>query len=479
MKTVSKLKNKVNAKQIVEDFTHFLATSNDIIKYKDNVAFYVGKNQAYLFYTKEDKTITLFVSDIDNSTKTGLKLCKDKFSFELSHLEKGDDKYVGEKAFEFTYEQDLNEMIHEILNQPNMDDDKLLDVLQQTRKKPKELQINTMESMSKTYYEIIQDLNPLLKHPILTFNDLIEDNQQMAKQAQSHSSQMLIELNFLNKMCLDNAIIGDKKAIVFNDLDNRFYIDKKSMHLVFSSQNASFIAVQENEASWKIYSTGMYDNYSEPKELIPIINTEESTSQEFELKNMAAHIENGQLVYLNRWSDYMMSSLSFAAEQAEDEFGESMSFPVNLASVNYQLAQLYQMGNGRMWQSKASIYSYLFGMLGNGYHATANGELSSSDTNYNEQLAQNMDKIASEIPQGKLDDLPMLYDDVLNSFNGKIETNWANCINEFCDMLEEYKQKDKSPDDEDRVSVKDIDKWIKKAKALTGVSNPKNKNKIK
>lgn len=490
MQIKSILSEKINAKQTLEDIQDFLKNNNNVLKHKknDNIYFFEGHEQVYLFYFKkgeeEEETFALYYQDKDNSTKTGLALFKDRFSFELPYLEKGDNAHVGDKLIELSRKKEtmtslLREMTDLAIDMSDEEFDKLYKKLRQQLKdnedKPGELKVERTHAMTHNYMGLIEDLNPLLKHPIINYQDLLDNNTDMAKQVSPQSTQMTMELNFLNEMCLKNSIFGKKKAIVFNDLDNAFYVDKKSLYLVFTSQNADFVAVQENEKNWKIYSSGMYDVFSEAKNIIPLIHEKENDA-DFNLKCLVAQIKEGEIIYMNSWSDYMMSCLNFSAQEAESEFKEEMTYPVNLASVDYQLTYLFNYSQSGLWKTKADIYNYVFATMGTGYYVNTNGELT-SDTKYLPEIAKKMHTTVATIPLGEVADLVMLEEDVLEQFKIKISPDWKECLKEYVQMLNEFKDKGNFIDSQ-RVTKEEIEKWVEKAQTIID-AKPTNKAKVK
>lgn len=466
MRLKSNLKDKLNPEQLVKDSKSFVLNNENVIKHNNQIYFFEGENQVYLFYFKNEDSFSLFYRDKKDTKKTGLKLFKDRFSFELPYLEKGDDEHVGDKLLNLSCEK---ESFHQLLAQMNLDNlsdeefTKIYKELRNTQEKQEKIwRAKDMHAMTHNYCSMVSDLNSLFNHPILELNDLFEQNKSFAKQASSQASQMLLELNFLSETSLKNGVIGEKKKVIFNDLDNSFYIDKSSLNLIFTSQNADFVAIQENEKNWKIYATGMYDVYDKPKELMKDL-AQNQNNYLFNLQTLACQIKEGELIYLNGWSDYMTNCLSYSVQKAESEFDEKLDFPIDLTSVNYQLASLYEFSSHGLWKDKASIYSYLFGVLGNGYYVTKEGNLTSSDTKYNVKLAKNMDNIVANIPTGKIESLSMIYDNVLDGFSQKISPEWKNCLIEFCDMLEEFKTLNNY---NEHATEKDVNNFLKKAKQI-------------
>jgi hypothetical protein len=485
MQPKSILAQKINAEQTVKDIKHFVENNANVIQYKKGTTIYLyeGKEQLYIFAFKKDNTLNIFTNDKKDSKKTGLALFKEKFSYELPKIEAEDDKYLSSKAIVFNQEAtSMTELLKNVSLDLNDDElDKLFKLLRQQIKEEEnspKTKVAEMHGMTHTYFGMVEDLNPVLNHPILTFQDLLDNNTNMATQVKNEADQILMELNFLNEMCLKNGILGKNKAIDFNDLDNSFYVDKKSLYLVFTCQNANFVAVQEDEQNWKIYSSGMYDVYSDEKELIPLI-AQNSNDAEFNLKALALEIKNGELVYINSWADYMTGYLGYSAQEAENSFGEEMTFPVNLSSVNYQLNYLYNYSKNALWKTKADIYNYLFNCIGTGYYVNKNGEVAASDVKYLPHIAKTMNETVPNIPRGEIAELHSLYDDTdtLKGFAKKITPEWKVCLSEYCDMLEEYKAKTDFTQSE-RVKEKDVDDWLNQAQKIIN-TKPKNQTKVK
>lgn len=143
----------------------------------------------------------------------------------------------------------------------------------------------------------------------------------------------VINIKAMLTSCKANQFISYQKAYVFNDLDNRVWINNDK--LVISDQNLCFYVDIKNDNNFKIYA--LSKEYARDTKIIEKLEQAITNKTVNELKDVFLEVKEGQIIALNNAYTYCFElDVIYSVKSMKTDEVLRVTYPVDITSYAYQ-----------------------------------------------------------------------------------------------------------------------------------------------